>query len=108
MTNRIDHTGHTHPNTTAARTACRKALKVTLPVPAPYVAAPENVDTSMVIDTPGGKVRVGSVVIAENRGGPDTEYTVTQVDEDVKNGIPGWVAEGRWGYDYQIRRVIKY
>ena len=27
MTNtRIDHTGHNHPSTTAARTACRKAL----------------------------------------------------------------------------------
>jgi hypothetical protein len=28
MTNtRINHTGHDHPNTTAARTACRKAMK---------------------------------------------------------------------------------
>lgn len=27
MTTRIDHTGHNHPKTTAARTACRKALK---------------------------------------------------------------------------------
>jgi hypothetical protein len=25
-TTRIDHTGHNHPSTTAARTACRKAL----------------------------------------------------------------------------------
>jgi hypothetical protein len=25
-TTRIDHTGHNHPNTTAARTACRKAI----------------------------------------------------------------------------------
>lgn len=24
---RINHTGHDHPNTTAARTACRKAMK---------------------------------------------------------------------------------
>jgi hypothetical protein len=28
-TTRINHTGHNHPNTTAARTACRKALKAT-------------------------------------------------------------------------------
>lgn len=27
-TTRIDHTGHNHPRTTAARTACRKAMKV--------------------------------------------------------------------------------
>jgi hypothetical protein len=26
-TTRIDHTGHNHPSTTAARTACRKAMK---------------------------------------------------------------------------------
>jgi len=30
-TTRISHTGHNHPNTTAARTACRKALKATRP-----------------------------------------------------------------------------
>lgn len=28
-TTRIDHTGHNHPSTTAARTACRKAIKAT-------------------------------------------------------------------------------
>jgi hypothetical protein len=28
-TTRISHTGHNHPNTTAARTACRKAMKAT-------------------------------------------------------------------------------
>jgi hypothetical protein len=33
-TTRIDHTGHNHPSTTAARTACRKALAAT-PVVAP-------------------------------------------------------------------------
>ena len=26
-TTRINHTGHNHPNTTAARTACRKTMK---------------------------------------------------------------------------------
>lgn len=31
-TTRIDHTGHNHPSTTAARTACRKAMKATTPV----------------------------------------------------------------------------
>ncbi|MET0416566.1 MAG: hypothetical protein ABW022_11165 [Actinoplanes sp.] len=31
-TTRIDHTGHNHLSTTAARTACRKAMKAT---PAP-------------------------------------------------------------------------
>lgn len=29
-TTRINHTGHNHPNTTAARTACRKAIKATV------------------------------------------------------------------------------
>lgn len=28
-TTRINHTGHAHASTTAARTACRKAMKVT-------------------------------------------------------------------------------
>jgi hypothetical protein len=28
-TTRIDHTGHAHPSTTAARTECRKAMKAT-------------------------------------------------------------------------------
>jgi hypothetical protein len=40
-TTRINHTGHDHPNTTAARTACRKAMKTT-----PEVAPePRNVTT---------------------------------------------------------------
>jgi hypothetical protein len=34
-TTRISHTGHNHPNTTAARTACRKAIKATPVTPAP-------------------------------------------------------------------------
>lgn len=29
MTNRIDHTGHDHPNTPAARAKCRKAARTT-------------------------------------------------------------------------------
>lgn len=37
-TTRINHTGHNHPNTTAARTACRKALR-TAPVEVPTYAA---------------------------------------------------------------------
>lgn len=36
-TTRINHTGHAHPSTTAARTACRKAMKAT---PAPVVTVP--------------------------------------------------------------------
>lgn len=32
-TTRINHTGHNHPNTTAARTACRKAMKATATKP---------------------------------------------------------------------------
>jgi hypothetical protein len=31
-TTRINHTGHNHPSTTTARTACRKAMKVTAKV----------------------------------------------------------------------------
>lgn len=30
-TTRINHTGHNHPNTTAARTACRKAIRENTP-----------------------------------------------------------------------------
>jgi hypothetical protein len=33
-TTRISHTGHNHPSTTAARTACRKAMKATPEAPA--------------------------------------------------------------------------
>jgi hypothetical protein len=32
-TTRINHTGHNHPNTTAARTACRKAMKTPVELP---------------------------------------------------------------------------
>lgn len=39
-TTRISHTGHNHPSTTAARTACRKALKSTAPVSKPQPMAP--------------------------------------------------------------------
>lgn len=34
-TTRISHTGHNHPSTTAARTACRKAMKNATPVTYP-------------------------------------------------------------------------
>jgi hypothetical protein len=36
-TTRINHTGHDHPNTTAARTACRTALRKMAETPAPVV-----------------------------------------------------------------------
>jgi hypothetical protein len=46
-TTRINHTGHNHPSTTAARTACRKAT--------PIVASPSN-----VVGVRGGKVHLGT------------------------------------------------
>ena len=46
-TTRINHTGHNHPNTTAARTACRKALAT--------VVLPPN-----VVGVRGGKVHLGN------------------------------------------------
>lgn len=38
-TTRIDHTGHNHPKTTAARTACRKAMKNAAPAVTLYPVA---------------------------------------------------------------------
>lgn len=39
MTNRIDHTGHAHPSTTAARQACKRALETTVVTPTLDIAA---------------------------------------------------------------------
>lgn len=41
-TTRINHTGHNHPNTTAARTACRKATKAIVELPGIPVCAVGN------------------------------------------------------------------
>jgi hypothetical protein len=39
MTNRIDHTGHDHPSTTAARQACKRAMESTVVTPTANIAA---------------------------------------------------------------------
>lgn len=49
-TTRINHTGHNHPSTTAARTACRKAMKATPP-------AEILIPTFMLVVVGKGKVR---------------------------------------------------
>jgi hypothetical protein len=53
-TTRISHTGHNHPSTTAARTACRKAMKAT----------PAAVPTTRLVAVGNGKAtHVGEVGI---------------------------------------------
>ena len=55
------------------------------------------------------KYRVGSVIQYEAFGGEIRTVTVAEVEHDIKNGLPGFSAvEPYWGYDYQIKRVIKY
>jgi hypothetical protein len=92
MTN---HSSHNHPATPAARAACRKAMT-------------GNVPNSPIIRTPAGKIRAGSVILAEVRGGRPTQYTVVVVEDDIKNGYAGWEADDRWGYADQVLRVIKF
>lgn len=42
-TTRINHTGHNHPNTTAARTACRKGNTALVLVPAGMVGKGKSI-----------------------------------------------------------------
>jgi hypothetical protein len=53
-TTRINHTDHNHPNTTAARTACRKAMKNTPEV----TPEPRN-----VVAMAGGKVHAPNTFV---------------------------------------------
>lgn len=63
----------------------------------------------MTINTPAGKIRVGSVVeVSSWIGGPVT-LTVSHVDEDIKNGRAGMdLGPGRWAYADQTLRVVKF
>lgn len=62
------------------------------------------------IDTPAGKIRVGSVVVAADMLGGTSRHTVTEVTEDIKHGYAGWAADAttRWGYADQIVRVVTF
>jgi hypothetical protein len=56
------------------------------------------------------EVREGSVVIvrgAFGTGQPQT-VTVTEVEEDVKNGRPGICYDESWAYLTQVDRVVQY
>jgi hypothetical protein len=60
MTTRISHTGHNHPSTTAARTACRKAMKAA-PVETLEIATVGNGSRFHYIDKAVGTTRCGKV-----------------------------------------------
>jgi len=117
---RIDHTGHPHDATPAGRAACRKHFASINRVeatrrdrgwtpPAETLAIiRQDREELPTIDTGRGKIRVGSVIVAEVRGGSPEQYTVLEVSDDIKNEYPGWTAEGRWGYADQVIRVIKF
>lgn len=59
-TTRINHTGHNHSNTTAARTACRKAMKANTPTKATVeLATVGNGTRHHYIDPATGATRCG-------------------------------------------------
>lgn len=101
------HTGHNHPATPAGRAACRKAMAAGTPV---VVTPRARLINEPTIVTPVGKIRAGSVIIASDRGfsGRSSQHTVLEVSDDIKNGYAGWVADGRWGYDDQVLRIVKF
>src|ERR1700755_6540 len=106
-TNRINHTGHNHPNTPAARAACRKNVSVATPP----VAAARNGEH--VVNTPEGFIiRVGSLLWVRFVGDQlDTLVRVTAMHRDIKNGYPGIDCvhvddnKKRWCYTDQIFSV---
>jgi hypothetical protein len=55
-------------------------------------------------------IRVGSVVIVRGcfgQGEPE-RVVVTDVDTDIKNGIPGIDYGSHWAYINQVVRVVTY
>lgn len=123
MTNRMDHTNCTHPRTPKGRAACRAGRPTfnsatgVLDMGTPAVKAKKTMTAAEMgivvpnrptINTPAGKIRVGSVIIASVRSGGTQTYTVLEVSDDIKNGYAGWSADGRWGYDDQVVRVVKF
>lgn len=73
-TTRINHTGHDHPSTTAARTACRKAMKAAVPTtfPTAWVGAGKALHLA-VIDNDGHIYGVRCGAGLTRRGG-DSAY----------------------------------
>ena len=63
-------------------------------------------------------VKVGSIVWVRGNfgGGQSVQAIVEEVDDDIKNGIPGigYVLKnstdknGSWAYLHQVDRVVKY
>lgn len=110
---RIDHTNCTHPRTPAGRRACRAGVApVVAPAASSMVARIAELDQANqnrpTIDTPAGKIAVGSIIVADVRGGSPERYVVLEISDDIKNGYAGWEAEGRWGYADQVLRRIQF
>jgi hypothetical protein len=55
-------------------------------------------------------IREGSVVIVRGAfgTGQPQRVTVTEVEEDVKNGRPGICYDESWAYLTQVDRVVQY
>lgn len=55
------------------------------------------------------KYRVGSIIQYETFDGSVRTVTVRNIEYNIKNGFPGFdCVEPCWGYDHQIKAVIKY
>lgn len=60
---------------------------------------------------------IGSVIVYRSFGGSRRTVKVENMEDDIKNGRPGFdgtlivngeeTDEGVWGYDSQIERVVK-
>lgn len=108
-TTRINHTGHDHPNTPAARAKCRKTPITMGSIAREMFTTPDP----LAIDTPAGKIRVGSVVEVSIAGeARSVRGTLTDVSEDIKNGRPGCESMTAdrpfWVYADQVIRVISF
>lgn len=109
MTNRIDHTNCSHPRTPAARRRCREGQAQYRSIKtAADLGIGAHSDDEAVISTRVGRIRRGSIILAEVLGGMPERYMVRSVSDNIKNDYPGWDAEGRWGYADQVLRVIKF
>lgn len=57
--------------------------------------------------------RIGSKIKYRNNGGQIVTLVVDEIEEDIKNGQPGFggnteKGEGVWGYDDQVIAVLRY
>ena len=104
MTN---HTNCSHPRTPAARRRCRQAQYRSTKTAADRGIVAHS-DDEAIISTRVGRIRSGSIILAEVLGDMPERYTVRSVSDNIKNDYPGWDADGRWGYADQVLQVIKF